>query len=85
MKRCPYCFEEIPSNSLSKEKLSQQNALQCPNCSQFIIDKLIEVDYPAVDKKRCIYCGKNILNEAKICRYCYKWLDELDQDISNSE
>jgi hypothetical protein len=67
--KCPYCFETITSLQLPR----------CPHCSQFIIDDIITVDYPSLDKKNCLYCGKKILREAKICRYCQKWLDEVDR------
>ena len=67
MKKCPYCFEEVA-------EFSQR----CPHCTQFIIDPLVEVDYRSIDKKKCIFCGKKILSEAKVCRYCFKWINEVD-------
>jgi len=74
MKKCPYCFEEI-----------EEPSLRCPHCLQFLIDSLIEADYRSIDKKRCIFCGKKIFTEAKICKYCHRWLDEIERaadDIS---
>lgn len=68
MKKCPYCFEEIEDKSS-----------RCPQCYQFIIDDLIESDFRSLDKKKCFFCGKNILKEAKICKHCHKWLDEIDR------
>ena len=68
MKRCPYCFEVLPRKTII-----------CQHCSQFIIDELIEVDYNAVDKKRCLFCGKEILTEATVCRWCHRWVDEAGQ------
>jgi hypothetical protein len=52
---------------------------KCPHCSQFIIDEIISVDFPSLDKKPCLCCGKKILKEAKICRFCHKWLDEINR------
>ena len=72
MLKCPYCY-----NVLS-EKINQ-----CPSCSQFIIDDLVDVDFPSVDKKNCIFCGKNILKESKVCEHCHKWLDEVDRRIQD--
>ena len=51
----------------------------CPHCSQFIIDEILEVDYNAADKKKCLFCGKGILTEATVCRYCHRWVDEGNQ------
>ena len=70
MKRCPYCFEELIKQSP-----------KCPHCSQFFIDPFIETDYHTVNKKKCVFCGKMILTEAKICRFCHKWLDEVDNAV----
>ena len=68
IKKCPYCFEDL-----------QERTPKCPHCAQFIIDNLLEVDYHGAVKKRCFFCGKNILVEAKVCKYCHKWLDEVDR------
>jgi hypothetical protein len=68
MLKCPYCYEALP-----------EKPLRCPHCSQFIIDDVIDSEFPSMDKKKCLFCGKKILVEAKICRYCQKWFDELDQ------
>jgi hypothetical protein len=70
MLKCPYCYETLP------EKI-----LRCPHCLQFIIDEIVTSDFPSMDKKSCVFCGKKILAEAKICRYCQKWLDELDRRL----
>ncbi len=69
MLKCPYCYELLKSG----------DELRCPTCSQYIIDEILSVDFPSLDKKNCIFCGKKILLEAKICRYCKKWLDEIDR------
>ena len=68
MLKCPYCYEAL------SEKI-----LRCPHCSQFIIDEILNTDHPSVVKKSCLFCGKKILKESKICRFCYRWLDEIDR------
>ena len=72
MIKCPYCYEEL-----------HEKALRCPHCQQFIIDETISADYPSIDKKTCIFCGKKILLEAKICKFCQKWLDEIDRAVDD--
>ena len=72
MKKCPYCFEPL-----------EEKPLQCPHCRQFIIDELIEADYRSIEKKRCIFCGKGILKEARICRHCQKWIDEVNRAVDD--
>lgn len=77
MKKCPYCFEEL-----------EQSVPKCPHCHQFLIDPPVEVDYHSIDKKKCIFCGKKILTEARFCKFCQKWLDDLDKavdDLDNIE
>lgn len=69
MIKCPYCYEILPS----------EENLRCPHCLQFIIDSVIRTDFPSLDKKHCLFCGKKILLEAKICRHCKRWLDEIEQ------
>jgi len=71
MFKCPYCYETV-----------NEKDLRCPHCKQFFIDDILTSDFPSLDKKACIFCGKKILAEAKICRYCQKWLDEVDR-LSN--
>ena len=68
MKKCPYCFEEL-----------EEKSSRCSHCLQFIIDPLIDSDYRSLDKKKCIFCGKKILAEARICKYCHKWIDEINR------
>jgi hypothetical protein len=70
MLKCPYCFEPL------NEKLPR-----CPHCAQYIIDELVVTDFPSLDKKKCIFCGKKILAEAKFCRFCRRWLDEVDRAV----
>ena len=72
MKKCPYCFEELPGV-----------VQRCLHCAQFIIDPIIEADYRSIDKKKCLFCGKKILAEAKVCRHCHKWLNEVDSAADN--
>ena len=67
MKKCPYCFESLP-----------ESQPQCPHCSQFIIDPIVEVDYKSFEKKGCVFCGKKVLKEAKICKFCHRWLNEVN-------
>lgn len=69
MKKCPYCFEDL------KEPIKDK----CPFCSLLISDKIINLDYPAVDRKKCFYCGKMIAKEALFCRYCRKWIDDVEK------
>ncbi len=77
IKKCPYCFEDL-----------NEKPLKCPHCAQYIIDELIQTDYHGANKKRCLFCGKNILHEAKVCKYCHGWLDEINRaadDIKHLE
>ncbi|HOW35295.1 MAG TPA: hypothetical protein PL155_02615 [Candidatus Omnitrophota bacterium] len=74
MKKCPYCFEEV-----------REPVAKCPHCAQFVIDDFIESDYRSIDKKRCIFCGKNILAEAKVCKHCRKWINTVDDAIKDME
>lgn len=74
LKKCPYCFE-IASEGMNK----------CPVCLQFIIDPLIDSEYKSIDKKKCFFCGKNILKEARICRFCHQWIDEVDRTAGDIE
>lgn len=80
MMKCPYCFEKLREKAFNDLKLSNI-ALKCPYCSQFIIGDLVNVDFPSLDKKTCFFCGKKILKEARICRYCHRWLDEFEKTI----
>jgi len=67
MLACPYCFEEVSEGST-----------QCTHCHQFLIDDPLNLEFPALDKKKCVYCGKPILTRAKFCRHCRQWVDEVD-------
>ena len=67
MNRCPYCLEEL-----------DEGTPQCSHCDQFIIDPPVQIDYPLIDKKKCVFCGKKILTNAKICKFCHRWLDAVD-------
>ena len=66
--KCPYCFERLTDK-----------VLKCPHCEQFLLDEIIHSDFVGADKKNCVYCGKKVLTESKICKYCHRWLDEVDQ------
>ncbi len=33
--------------------------------------------------KKCPHCGENVKNEAKKCKYCWEWLEEID--MSNNK
>ena len=70
IKKCPYCFEEITD---------PERPQKCPHCAQYLIDELVVVDYHGADKKRCTFCGKHIFTEAKFCKFCKRWLDEVDK------
>lgn len=69
MKRCPYCFESLDSRPSI-----------CPFCNQFLIEDLLDIDYQPTDKKKCIFCGMDILVESIICRYCHRWVDEAESN-----
>ena len=70
MLKCPYCYEQLT-----------EKPMRCPHCNQFIIDPLVNVDFPSIEKKDCLFCGKKILKEARFCSFCRKWLDEIDNTI----
>ena len=76
MLKCPYCYEEI-------REAEQTSSLRCPHCNQYIIDDLIKSEFSSLDKKKCIFCGKKILTEARICKFCHKWLDEIDRAVDD--
>ena len=68
VKKCPYCFEDVA-----------ERTPKCPHCLQYLIDDLLNADYHGFQKKNCTFCGKKILHEAKICKFCHRWLDEIDR------
>ena len=72
MLKCPYCFEVL-----------EAKVTKCPVCGQFLIDNPVETDFKSLDKKKCVFCGKKIFQEAKICKHCRKWLDEVDKGASS--
>ena len=74
MKKCPNCFEVL------KEDLKDGN---CPCCGLNILGKVLNLDYPSVDRKKCYFCGKMVAREAIYCRYCHKWLDEVDKMVDD--
>ena len=57
-----------------KGKLLDAGAGQL-NCKFLLVPLCSE--YKSLDKKNCVFCGKKILKEAKICKYCRKWNDEV--------
>ncbi len=69
MEKCPYCFEDLKTSPADK---------RCPYCD-LSMEKTINLDYPSVDRKRCIYCGKSVAKEAKYCRYCHKWIEDVER------
>jgi len=72
IKKCPYCFEVIEGRTP-----------KCPHCNQYMIDEPFEVDFESLDKKKCFFCGKKVLTEARVCKYCHKWLDAIDQAMND--
>ncbi len=66
MNKCPYCFETL-----------EDKPRKCPFCEQFIIDDLAHSDYKSIEKKKCFFCGKKVLKEARICKHCHQWLDRV--------
>ncbi len=72
MLKCPYCHEVLP-----------QRVNRCPHCEQFFLDEIIDSPLPNVNSKPCLFCGKTIVREARYCRHCRKWLDEVDQTIND--
>lgn len=36
-------------------------------------------------KKRCPYCGEEILAVAKKCKHCGEWLPEVETEVSHRE
>ena len=83
MKKCPYCFEGLEEKDITISK-NHNEAPLCHHCQQYIIEALITESYPVVGQKKCLFCGKKIYTEARICRYCKKWLDEVDQAIDDN-
>ena len=83
MKKCPYCFEGLEEKDIALSK-KHNEAPQCPHCQQYIIEDLLTESYPTIDQKKCLFCGKKIYTEARICRYCGKWLDEVDQAVDDN-
>ena len=72
MKKCPCCFEDIVEG-LKDGK--------CPFCDSFVDQSLIELSYPSVNRKRCYFCGKSIASEAKLCRYCHKSVEDVEETV----
>lgn len=73
MLKCPYCYEPLET----------KQDRRCPHCLQFIIDDVHDIPYPSVEKKDCLFCGKKILKEAIFCKYCRKWLDEINKTVDD--
>ena len=73
MLKCPYCYEHIPAAETRR----------CPHCLQFIIDDILDLPYPNVEKKDCLFCGEKIIKEAIFCKHCRKWLDELTKAVDD--
>ena len=67
--KCPYCYE----------RLNAKDAVHCPHCHSYLVDDVVAVSYPSVESKSCLFCGKKILKEARFCRHCRKWLDEIQK------
>ena len=84
MKKCPYCYEDF--TTIPKDD-------KCPFCLSLLGGEFVNLDYPAVDRKKCIYCGGSVATEATYCRYCHKsikdvedmvrLLEELEKDDKN--
>ncbi len=72
MLKCPYCFEVL-----------EEKNLRCPHCAQYILDEPVTAEFAGVDTKPCLFCGKPILAEARVCRHCRRWLDEIDRLVDS--
>ena len=76
MKKCPYCYEDlisIPQND------------RCPFCSSPLGGEVVNLDFPAVDRKKCVYCGESVAKEARYCRYCHKWIEDVEKMVKQLE
>ena len=73
MKKCPFCFEDVQGKTADDK---------CPVCLLHVSEKLIELDYPSVERKKCYFCGSAIAKEAKYCRFCKKWIDDVERNMS---
>lgn len=68
MLKCPYCYEKLTDK-----------VVKCPHCEQFLLDPILNLGFLSLDKKNCLFCDKKVFREAKICRYCHRWLDEVER------
>ena len=68
MQKCPSCFEDL--KEIPKDD-------KCPFCHLMMGGKVVHLDYPSVNRKKCFFCGELVASEAIYCRFCKKWLDDV--------
>ena len=75
MLKCPYCFEVL--------EVAGERPTKCPHCKQAIIDELVVMEFKSLDKKKCFFCGRKILKEAIVCKFCGEWLNKVIDGIKD--
>ena len=76
MNKCPYCYEDF--NILPKDD-------KCPYCASLLGGECVTLNYPSVDRKKCIFCGESVAKEAIYCRYCHKSIGDVEKMVQQLE